>query len=220
MVKINYCKLNAVELLLIFIHNFITIQRNGFVMKIISINILLLFFTFTIVAQKYEIGQIKTPQGEILIWLYDQTPKHKASFIQLAKAGYWDSFTFNRVVPNFVIQGGCPDTPEGFKDTTMLLKPEFVPKIRHEYGAFAAGRDDNPDMLSARCQFYIVQNKKGLARLDDKYTVYGKVIKGMDVVDKIVNLPRDKQDAPFTPVTMDVNIIKVKKKVLREISVD
>ena len=178
--------------------------------------ITLFFITTNTFAQKYEVGQIKTPQGEILIWLYDQTPKHKASFIQLAKSNYWDSFTFNRVVPNFVIQGGCPDTPEGFKDSTMLLKPEFNPKLIHEYGTFAAGRDDNPDMLSARCQFYIVLNKKGLARLDNKYTVYGKVIKGMDVVDKIVNLPRDKKDAPLTPVTMDVNVIKLKKKALLE----
>ena len=121
------------------------------------------------------------------------------------------------MVSNFVIQGGCPDTPEGFTDSTMLLKPEFNPKLIHEYGTFAAGRDDNPAMLSARCQFYIVQNKKGLARLDNKYTVYGKVIKGMDVVDKIVNLPRDKKDAPLTPVTMDVNIIKLKKKALQKL---
>jgi peptidyl-prolyl cis-trans isomerase B (cyclophilin B) len=182
-------------------------------------NILIIYVllnAINVFAQKYEVGQIKTPQGEIIIWLYDQTPKHKVSFIQLAKGGYWDSFTFNRVIPNFVAQGGCPDTPEGFKDSTMLLKPEFNTKLRHEYGTFAAGRDNNPDMLSARCQFYIVQNQKGLARLDNKYTVYGKVIKGMDVVDKIVNLPRDKQDTPLTPVTMDVNIIKLSKKALRE----
>ena len=178
--------------------------------------IYLFLITTNIFAQRYEVGQINTPQGQILVWLYNQTPKHKASFIQLAKAGYWDSFTFNRVIPNFVVQGGCPDTPEGFKDSTMLLKPELNKKLIHEYGTFAAGRDDNPAMLSARCQFYIVQNKKGLARLDNKYTVYGKVIKGMDIVDKIVNLPRDKQDAPLTPVTMDVNIIKLKEKTLRE----
>ena len=177
---------------------------------------LMLFIATHALAQKYEVAQIKTPQGEILVWLFNETPKHKASFIQLAKAGYWDSLTFNRVIPNFVAQGGCPDTPDGFKDSTMLLQPEFSPKLVHEYGTFAAGRDDNPAMLSARCQFYIVQNKKGLARLDNKYTVYGKVIKGMDVVDKIVNLPRNKEDAPLTPVTMDVNIIKVRAKVLRK----
>jgi len=177
----------------------------------------LLFIAAPVFGQKREVAQIKTPYGEIIIWLYNETPMHKASFIQLAKAGYWDSLTFNRVIPDFVAQGGCPDTPEGFNDRTMLLKPEFSPKHLHEYGALGAGRDGNPAMLSARCQFYIVQNKAGLARLDNKYTVYGKVIKGMEVVDTIVNLPRDKQDAPLTPVTMDVNIIKMKVKVLRKL---
>ncbi|NNG08688.1 MAG: peptidylprolyl isomerase, partial [Arenibacter sp.] len=77
----------------------------------------LLFVLSTCASNKtFEIGQIKTPKGEILVWLYDETPNHKQSFIQLAKAGYWDSLTFNRVIPNFVAQGGCPDTPEGFND--------------------------------------------------------------------------------------------------------
>lgn len=175
----------------------------------------LLLFSFQASAQRNrEVAQIKTPYGEILVWLFDETPKHKASFIQLAKAAYWDSLTFNRVIPNFVIQGGCPDTEEGFTDPDYLLKPEFVPELKHAYGTFAAGRDDNPGKLSARCQFYIVQNKNGLARLDNDYTVYGKVIKGMDVVDIIANVPRDKKDQPLKPVTLDVNIIKVKMKKL------
>lgn len=182
--------------------------------------ITLILLTTPVFAQKQEVVQIKTPHGDILIGLYDETPKHKASFIQLAKAGYWDSLTFNRVIPNFVAQGGCPDTPEGFTDSTMLLQPEFSPNRLHEYGSFAAGRDDNPAMLSARCQFYIVQNKKGLPRLDNKYTVYGKVFKGMDVIDTIVNLPRNKEDAPITPVRMDVNIIKMKAKALKKMGWD
>ncbi len=160
--------------------------------------------------KKREIVQIKTAYGEILVWLYDETPQHKKSFLQMAKAGYWDSLSFNRVIPNFVVQGGCPDTPEGFKDSSLLLQPEFSSKRTHEYGAFGAGRDDNAAMMSARCQFYIVQNKKGLHRLDNKYTVFGKVIKGMDVVNTIVNLPRNKEDAPLNTVTMDVDIIKMK----------
>ena len=177
----------------------------------------LLLFSVQVSAQRIqEIAQIKTPYGEILVWLYDETPVHKASFIQLAKAGYWDSLTFNRVIPNFVIQGGCPDTKEGFTDSAYLLEPEFVPGLKHEYGTFAAGRDDNPGKLSARCQFYIVQNKDGLARLDNDYTVYGKVIKGMDVVDQIANVPRDKKDQPLTPVTLDINIIKMKMKRLKK----
>ncbi len=155
----------------------------------------------------YEIGEVKTPKGDILIRLYDETPNHKKSFIQLAKDGYWDSLSFNRVIPNFVAQGGCPDTPEGFKDPEYLLEPEFNEKLLHEYGALGAGRDGNPQKLSARCQFYIVQNKEGEHRLDGDYTVFGKVIKGMDIVDAIVNVKRDSIDQPLEPVTLDVNII-------------
>ena len=73
----------------------------------------------------YEIGEIQTPKGEVLIWLYDETPNHKESFIELANNGYWDSLTFNRVIPNFVAQGGCVDTPEGFTDPERVgLFPE------------------------------------------------------------------------------------------------
>lgn len=157
----------------------------------------------------YPVGQIKTPKGEILFWLYDETPTHKASFMKLAKANYWDTLTFNRVINNFVAQGGCPDTPAGFSDSPYLLKPEFVPTIRHVYGAVGAGRDNNPEMLSAGCQFYIVQNKKGLARLDDKFTVFGQVFKGMDVVDAIVAVKTDKTDTPLEPIKLDVNIINL-----------
>ncbi len=182
-----------------------------------KITLLLLLFYAQVSAQKTrEIAQIKTPYGEILVWLYDETPKHKASFIQLANVGYWDSLTFNRVIPNFVIQGGCPDTEAGFNDPEYLLEPEFVPGLKHAYGTFAAGRDGNPDKLSARCQFYIVQNKDGLARLDNDYTVYGKVIKGMDIVDTIANVARDTKDQPLTPVPLDINIIKVKMKKLKK----
>lgn len=177
----------------------------------------LLFFLLFILAcskneTRYDIGQIKTDKGEILIWLYDETPRHKESFIKLANAGYWDTLSFNRVIKDFVAQGGCPDTPEGFADSPYLLAPEFNDSIRHVYGAFAAGRDDNPEMLSAGCQFYVVQNKNGLARLDDKYTVYGHVFQGMDVIDAIVSVPTDSIDEPLHKIMLDVNVIKLTKK--------
>ena len=169
--------------------------------RIIAVALVILFFSCTKKDEKtYSIGQIKTDKGEILFWLYDETPSHKASFIQLANDGYWDSLTFNRVINNFVAQGGCPDTPEGFHDPNYLLKPEFNDSIKHIYGAVGAGRDNNPEMLSARCQFYIVQNKNGEARLDNKFTVFGQVFKGMDVVDQIVAVPTDTLDAPLTPI--------------------
>ncbi len=160
----------------------------------------------------YEVGQIKTNKGEVLIWLYDQTPRHKESFIKLANAGYWDTLSFNRVIKDFVAQGGCPDTPEGFADSPYLLAPEFIDSIRHVYGAFGAGRDDNAEMLSAGCQFYVVQNKNGLSRLDDKFTVYGHVFQGMDVIDAIVSVPTDSIDEPLNKIMMDVNIIQMTKK--------
>lgn len=185
-----------------------------------------LFFLFLLMiisscGQKtYEIGQIKTPKGEILIWLHNETPNHKKSFIELAQKGYWDNFTFNRVIPNFVAQGGCPDTPEGFNDPEYLLKPEFVDKLQHIYGAVGAGRDGNKEKLSARCQFYIVQNKKGVHRLDGDYTIFGQVIKGMDVVDEIVNVKKDSINQPLQPISLDVNIINIKEETLEKLYSD
>ncbi|GAB4015671.1 peptidylprolyl isomerase [Spirosoma koreense] len=157
----------------------------------------------------YPVGQIKTDKGDVLFWLYDETPNHKASFVKLAKAGYWDTLTFNRVIKNFVAQGGCPDTPAGFAGSPYLLKPEFRPAIRHVYGAVGAGRDNNPQMLSAGCQFYIVQNRKGEHRLDDKYTVFGQVFKGMEVIDAIVAVKTDSTNTPLSPIKLDVNVLNL-----------
>jgi len=157
--------------------------------------------------KKHAVGQIKTNMGEILFLLHDETPNHKASFIKLANQNYWDTLTFNRVINNFVAQGGCPDTPAGFSDSPYLLKPEFRKAIRHVYGAVGAGRDGNAEMLSAGCQFYIVQNKNGIARLDDKFTVFGQVFKGMDVIDAIVAVKTDKTDMPLSAIKLDVNVI-------------
>lgn len=178
-------------------------------MKKTTILILGILLTSCAAQKTYEIGQIKTPKGEILVWLHDETPNHKASFIALANSGYWDSLTFNRVIPDFVIQGGCPDTPEGFNDPKYLLKPEFNKTLLHEYGALGAGRDDNPGKLSATCQFYIVQNKDGLHRLDGDYTVFGKVIKGMDIVNTIADVKRDSLNTPLVPIALEVNVISM-----------
>jgi len=155
----------------------------------------------------YQVGRIETRLGEILFVLDDQTPRHKASFVTLAGEHYWDTLTFNRVIKNFVAQGGCPDTPEGFSKSPYLLAPEFRPELRHVYGAVGAGRDDNPKQLSAGCQFYIVANKAGLPRLDDHYTVYGQVFKGMDVVEAIVSQPKDSTNKPLTPIPLHIDVI-------------
>jgi peptidyl-prolyl cis-trans isomerase B (cyclophilin B) len=176
---------------------------------LLSLSTALLFALPMRTAPTYPVGRIRTPLGEILVYLYPQTPNHRASFIKLAGQHYWDSLTFNRVVKNFVIQGGCPDTPAGFKGSPYNLAPEFNDSLRHVYGAFAAGRDDNPQKLSAGCQFYIVANKDGLKRLDDNYTVYGQVIKGMDVVEAIVSVPKDSTDTPLKPIRLRVDVVQM-----------
>ncbi|HWG53948.1 MAG TPA: peptidylprolyl isomerase [Gemmatimonadaceae bacterium] len=163
----------------------------------------------------YDVGRIETRLGEILFVLHDQTPRHKASFIKLATSHYWDTLTFNRVIRNFVAQGGCPDTPAGFSGSPYLLAPEFNDSLKHVYGAVGAGRDDNPGQLSAGCQFYIVANKQGLPKLDNHYTVYGQVIKGMDVVEKIVSVPTDSTNQPLTPITLHVDVTRMTADELR-----
>lgn len=189
-------------------------------MKPFSLSLLLLLIVACKQQQTYEIGKITIPQGELLIWLYDETPVHKEAFIELANEGYWSDYTFNRVIDNFVAQGGCPDTPEGFAYSIHLLEPEFDQKARHVYGAFGAGRDDNPGKLSAACQFYIVQNKNGLARLDDNYTIYGLVFKGMDIIDDVVKVPTDSIDQPLTNIPLQVEVVRMTQSELEEAGLD
>lgn len=164
----------------------------------------------------YDVGQIKTPIGEMLFALSDLTPNHKASFIKLANEHYWDTLTFNRVIKDFVIQGGCPDTPEGFSKSPYLLKPEFHDSLKHVYGAVGIGRDDNPEKLSAGCQFYIVHNKAGIPRLDGDFMIIGQVFKGLEVLDSIGHVATDTLDKPLIPVTLQVNVLQMTDKELKE----
>lgn len=184
---------------------------------LLSLVCMVLFSCNSGAGKKYQIGQINTPKGEMLLWLYDETPEHKKSFIRLANAHYWDSLSFNRVIEDFVIQGGCPDTPEGFADSPYLLEPEFVDTIRHVYGAVGAGRDDNPEKRSAGCQLYIVHDKEGIPRLDDNYTVFGQVFKGLDVLEAIAHVPADSTDTSLKTISMEVKVIEMTAAELEKI---
>lgn len=166
--------------------------------------------------ETFQVGQILTPKGEILFWLYDDTPLHKASFIDLASSGYWDSLHFNRVIENFVVQGGCPDTPEGFSDSPYLIPPEFNDSIHHIYGAVGAGRDENSEKISAGCQLYIVDAEAGLPRLDGEYMIFGQMFKGFDVLDAISKVDTDKSNTPLEKIMMDVNVIELTADELTE----
>ena len=166
-------------------------------------------------AQSYQVARITTPLGEIRFLLDNRTPKHKAAFMRFAAAGYFDTLTFNRVIPHFVAQGGCPDVPEGFAKYPDLLQPEFNDSLKHGYGAVGAGHDGNAQSIDPGCQFYIVVNQDGLKRLDGKFTVFGQVFQGMDVAERIVHLPRDSTDQPHRPMTLKVEVITMTAEELR-----
>lgn len=163
----------------------------------------------TTFSDTYQVARISTRLGDLYVWLYEEVPVHRQHFIDLTSSGYFDDYSFNRVIEGFVAQGGCPDTPEGFAYSIHLLEPEFRPQLRHVYGTFAAGRDNNPGKLSAGCQFYIVHAANGIARLDENYTIYGFVFSGMEVVDQIVAVETDESDEPLETINLNIKMVNM-----------
>jgi len=158
---------------------------------------------------------IETPKGVMRLQLCRQTPIHRANFIKLAKEGFFNGTTFHRVVPNFVIQGGDPNSKDddplndGLGGPGYTLPAEFVPELKHTYGAVGAARQGdaiNPKRESNGSQFYIVVNKAGTPFLDGAYTVFGKVLEGMEVAEAIAGVPRDRADRPQEPIRMQVRL--------------
>jgi cyclophilin family peptidyl-prolyl cis-trans isomerase len=185
-------------------------------MKTRLILCLLLFTAFGFTSfntTETNLVKISTAYGDIVIYLYNATPKHRDNFQKLTKEKYFDGTTFHRVIKNFVIQGGDPNSRD--KDTTndgdggpaYTIDAEFNPLIKHKYGAVGAAResdDINPKQASSGSQFYIVINPNGTPRLDGKYTVFGEVVSGMDVAEKIAIVPKNKKDRPLKDVPMKV----------------
>ena len=172
-----------------------------------------------------KIAKISTKFGDILVWLHDATPKHKENFLKLAGNGFYDSTTFHRVIDGFMIQGGDPNTKKenptkvGQGGPGYKIEAEFVKGLKHDYGAVAAARQGdrvNPKRKSSGSQFYIVENKNGTHQLDGKYTVFGQVIKGMEVVETIAEQPTKKRDQPKSPIRMDVDVVETTTKKLNK----
>ncbi len=248
---------------------------------------------------------IKTSYGDMIAILYDETPKHKANFVKLAKEHYFDSLLFHRVIAGFMIQGGDPNSkkakpgePLGMGGPGYTVDAEFNPKFFHEKGALSAARlgdGQNPTKASSGSQFYIVQgtiipesnmeelkidqmklnmafrqfmqnpatrpvidslnqvymtgdmeaykkklfalvprieketNTKimrdvspekikayttngGAPHLDGDYTVFGKIIKGLEVIDKIAAVQKDGGDRPVEDIRMFVTVEELSKK--------
>lgn len=239
--------------------------------------------------------RITTEYGNIVLKLYNETPKHRDNFIKLSDAKFYDGQIFHRVINNFVIQGGDPSTKNalpdslyGEKDSGYLIDAEFIDSLIHKKGALGMARegdDINPEKKSSGSQFYIVKGKiltneqldelekkrniqiksklykellnekflkhksqfnkidtltvslevgseidsiwenypkfkfsqrqrtiytkiGGIPHLDGNYTVFGEVIEGLDVVDKISSLNTDKNDRPLKDTKFDVIVLK------------
>jgi peptidyl-prolyl cis-trans isomerase B (cyclophilin B) len=165
----------------------------------------------------YPIGIVNTRLGTMYFWLYDETPIHKAKFIELAKAGHYDQFTFNRVVKNFVIQGGCPDSVKYFENSPFLIPGEFSDSIKHIYGALGMGRDNNPQKQSNACQFYIVNKEAGLPNLDGDYSIFGIILKGKEVLEAIEKEQTNATDEPLLQIPLKVSIGLYTAKELKKV---
>ncbi len=151
---------------------------------------------------------IQTRFGDITLKFFpDVAPNHVSNFIELAKSGFYNGTTFHRVIPNFMIQGGDPNTKSpdrskhGMGDPGYRLKAEFSGKS-HKRGIVSMARAADPD--SAGSQFFICVTDTPF--LDNKYTVFGEAVNGMDVADKIVSQQRDPRDNPVERIEIKVKI--------------
>ncbi len=172
------------------------------------------FFTAYGKENKETIVAFSTRLGNFTVKLYNDVPVHRANFIFLAKKGYFDTTSFHRLVPGFVAQFGNSDRLSTVKFRNKYkhyrLKPEFRKNHKHKRGALAAARDweNNPEKLSTPFEFYIVQSRKGEHHLNFEHTVFGEVISGMSVIDKIILEKTDKDEWPFVDVDLKVLTVK------------
>lgn len=178
-------------------------------------------------SKKDEVVTISTSLGDIRIILFSDTPLHRANFLQKAKSGFYNGTTFHRVIPQFMVQGGDPNSKDNDPSNDGQGPPneptipaELAAGHKHDYGAVAAARQGdfvNPQRASSSSQFYLVENHQGSHFLDGQYTVFGQTIQGQEVIDKIAALPKDGRDHPLTDLKMTMKVEKLKKKKITEL---
>ena len=163
---------------------------------------------------KENMVRIITDYGNIDIKLYENTPYHRANFIYLTKKNYFNGEYFHRVVKDFIIQGGNSDNLKTSQKRRnigrYLLPPDTKKGHKHHRGTISmpSSEINNPHKLASPYEFFIVQKKDGAYHLDGNYTAFGRVVKGMNVVDKISNLKTDKRDWPIDNVRFKTEILK------------
>jgi cyclophilin family peptidyl-prolyl cis-trans isomerase len=153
--------------------------------------------------EKKDVAVIKTNMGTIVFeFLPDVAPKMVENFKDLAKSGFYNGTIFHRVINGFMIQGGDPLSKDGDPNNDgtgsgpRMMPAEFTTKYSHKRGFVSTARSSDPN--SGSCQFFIVQKDSPL--LDNKYTIFGRVTEGLDIVDKIGWCPRDR---PVKNVVME-----------------
>ncbi len=153
--------------------------------------------------------RLTTSMGSFIVQLYDNVPYHKANFIYLTRKGYFDSTMFHRVVKDFIIQGGNADNMETARKRKeigrYLLPPDTRKGYKHHRGTISmpSSEINNPHMLASPYEFFIVVTDPGSYHLDGDYTAFGKVIEGMDVVDRINQVPVDDGDWPMRNIYIE-----------------
>lgn len=168
---------------------------------------------------------IVTTHGTMRVKLYSKTPKHRENFAKLVAEKYYDGIRFHRVIEGFMIQAGDPysrDTSKidlwGQGGPGYTVPAEFVNEYWHKKGAIAAARKGdmaNPRKASSGSQFYIVHDENACLHLDGQYTIFGEVVEGLDVIDKIATVDVDRYDRPYEDV-----IIHTVRPVVVETDVD
>jgi cyclophilin family peptidyl-prolyl cis-trans isomerase len=236
--------------------NYTNLPNQNFAMKKFVLVVISVSLAIISVAQKDSIVTkkdrkkdvlLQTNYGDIVLRLSDSTPFHRDNFLKLVKTGFYDSLLFHRVIQNFMIQGGDPNSkhakpgePLGNGGPGYRIPAEFRNSLFHKKGVIAAARDNNPEKASSGSQFYIVQGRVftnagldsvetfrlngrkipaelrevyktigGSPHLDQSYTVFGEIVKGLDVVDKIAAVETSKGEDRDRPID-DVRILKAK----------
>lgn len=197
--------------------------------------------------QKEQKVKIETEYGDIVLKLYNETPQHRDNFIKLVKDDFYKDLLFHRIIKDFMIQGGDPDSKNaeagkmlGAGDVGYTVPAEFDSALIHKKGALAAARQGdyvNPTKASSGCQFYIVEGKTyseaemqrlsaqtgikytpeqietyttigGTPFLDMQYTVFGEVVEGLDVIDKIGAVQTGQGDRPVKDIKFTISLVK------------
>lgn len=188
---------------------------------------------------------ITTDKGQCLLKLYNETPQHRDNFVKLVTENYFDSLMFHRVIRNFMVQGGDPDSRFAAQTQALgndgpdyTIPAEIQEGLIHKKGTIGAARDDNPAKQSSASQFYLVQGRVftpaaldsleefrfkgkkltaaqrevystvgGTPHLDGNYTVFGELLNGIEVIDKIAVVDTDERDRPLQDIRMSMHLL-------------